>query len=80
MNVSECLSYSPRGNGLLLNNYVRGAVIEGNEFVWVGDNAVSSAELMNGTDGNQPRGTKKIGNLVPEVGVLVNKCVLMCNH
>ena len=38
--ISNCLFYSPGGNGLLLNNYVRGAVIEGNEFVWVGDNAI----------------------------------------
>ena len=72
VNISNCLFYSPGGNGLLLNNYVRGAVIEGNEFVWVGDNAivvVGSAQLMDGTDGNQPRGTKVIGNLVHEVGV-----------
>ena len=70
--ISNCLFYSPGGNGLLLNNYVRGAVIEGNEFVWVGDNAivaVGSTQLMDGTDGNQPRGTKVIGNLVHEVGV-----------
>ena len=72
VNISNCLFYSPGGNGLLLNNYVRGAVIKGNEFVWVGDNAivaVGSAQLMDGTDGNQPRGTKVIGNLVHEVGV-----------
>ena len=70
--ISKCLFYSPGGNGLLLNNYVRGAVIEGNEFVWVGDNAivaVGSTQLIDGTDGNQPRGTKVIGNLVHEVGV-----------
>ena len=70
--VSNCLFYSPGGNGLLLNNYVRGAVIEDNEFVWVGDNAivaVGSTQLMDGTDGNQPRGTKVVGNLVHEVGV-----------
>ena len=72
VNISNCLFYSPGGNGLLLNNYVRGAVIEENEFVWVGDNAivaVGSAQLIDGTDGNQPRGTKVIGNLVHEVGV-----------
>ena len=70
--ISNCLFYSPGGNGLLLNNYVRGAVIEGNEFVWVGDNAivaVGSTQLMDGTDGNQPRGTKVVGNLVHEVGI-----------
>ena len=72
VNISNCLFYSPGGNGLLLNNYVRGAIIEENEFVWVGDNAivaVGSTQLIDGTDGNQPRGTKVIGNLVHEVGV-----------
>ena len=72
VSISDSFFYSPGGNGLLLNNYVRGAVIEGNEFVWVGDNAivaVGSTQLIDGTDGNQPRGTKVIGNLVHEVGV-----------
>ena len=72
INISNCLFYSPGGNGLLLNNYVRGALIENNEFVWVGDNAivaVGSTQLIDGTDGNQPRGTKVIRNLVHEVGV-----------
>ena len=70
--VQNCLFDSPGGNGLLLSNYVRDAVIEGNEFVWVGDNAivaVGSAQLIDGTDGNQPRGTKVIGNLVHEIGI-----------
>ena len=70
--VQNCLFDSPGGNGLLLSNYVRDTVIEGNEFVWVGDNAivaVGTANLIDGTDGNQPRGTKVIGNLVHEIGI-----------
>ena len=70
--VQNCLFNSPGGNGLFLSNYVRDTVIEGNEFVWVGDNAivaVGSANLIDGTDGNQPRGTKVLGNLVHEIGI-----------
>ena len=70
--VQNCLFDSPGSNGLFLSNYVRDAVIEGNEFVWVGDNAivaVGSANLIDGTDGNQPRGTKVLGNLVHEIGI-----------
>ena len=70
--VQNCLFDSPGGNGIFLSNYVRDAVIEGNEFVWVGDNAivaVGTANLIDGTNGNQPRGTKVIGNLVHEIGV-----------
>jgi len=70
--VQNCLFDSPGGNGLFLSNYVRDAVVEGNEFVWVGDNAivaVGSAELIDGTNGNQPRGTQVLGNLVHEIGI-----------
>ena len=70
--VQNCLFDSPGGNGVFLSNYVRDAVIEGNEFVWVGDNAivaVGSANLIDGTNGNQPRGTQVIGNLVHEIGI-----------
>ena len=40
--------------------------------MWVGYNAivtVGNTQLTDGTDGNQPRGTKVIRNLVHEVGV-----------
>ena len=70
--VENCLFDSPGGNGIFLSNYVRDAVIEGNEFVWVGDNAivaVGTADLIDGTIGNQPRGTLVIGNLVHEIGI-----------
>ena len=70
--VQNCLFDSPGGNGLFLSNYVRDAVVEGNEFVWVGDNAivaVGTADLIDGTNGNQPRGTQILGNLVHEIGI-----------
>ena len=70
--VENCLFDSPGGNGIFLSNYVRDAVIEGNEFVWVGDNAivaVGTADLIDGTIGNQPRGTIVIRNLVHEIGI-----------
>jgi len=70
--VQNCLFDSPGGNGIFLSNYVRDAVVEGNEFVWVGDNAivaVGTADLIDGTSGNQPRGTQILGNLVHEIGI-----------
>ena len=69
--MQNCLFDSLGGNGLFLSNYVRDAVIEGNEFAWAGDNvivAVGSANLIDETGGNQPRGTKVLGNLVHEIG------------
>ena len=70
--IQNCLFDSPGGNGVFLSDYVRDTVIEGNEFVWVGDNAITAvgtANLIDGTNGNQPRGTKVIGNLVHEIGI-----------
>jgi len=70
--VQNCLFDSPGGNALFLSNYVRDAVIEGNEFVWVGDNAivaVGTTNLIDGTNGDQPRNTRVIGNLVHEIGI-----------
>ena len=70
--VQNCLFNAPGGNGLFLSNYIRYTVVEGNEFVWVGDNAIAAvgtADLIDGTSGNQPRGTKILGNLVHEIGI-----------
>ena len=70
--LQNCTFDSPGGNALFLSNYIRGAVIEGNEFVYTGDNAIVSAgstDLINGTSGNQPRGTQIIGNLMHEIGI-----------
>ena len=70
--LQNCLFDAPGSNGLFLSNYVRNAVVEGNEFIYAGDSAivaVGSTELIDGTDGNQPRGSKIIGNLMHEFGV-----------
>ena len=70
--LQNCLFFSPGGNAVLLSNYVRNAVIESNEFVYVGDSAIAAigtAELIDGTLGNQPRGTQILTNLVHEIGI-----------
>ena len=70
--MQKCQFDSPGGNGLFLSNYVRNAVIEGNEFKYTGDSAIAavgSVDLIDGTNGNQPRGTKIVGNFVHEIGI-----------
>ena len=70
--IQNCLFDAPGGNGLFLSNYVRNAIVEGNEFIYTGDSAIAaigSAELIDGTDGNQPRGTVITGNLMHEIGI-----------
>ena len=70
--IQQCLFDSPGGNGLVLSKYIRNAVIEANEFRYSGDSSiivVGSTDLIDGTSGNQPRGTKVIGNLVHESGI-----------
>ena len=70
--LQNCLFFSPGGNAVFLSNYVRNAVIEGNEFVYIGDSAIAAvgtAELIDGTRGDQPRGTQILGNLVHEIGI-----------
>ena len=70
--LQNCLFDSPGGNGVFLSNYIRNAVIEGNEFIYTGDSAIvaiGTADLMDGTNGNQPRGTKILGNFAHETGL-----------
>ena len=79
--LQNCRFDAPGGNGLFLSNYVRNAIIEGNEFVYTGDSAIlsiGSTELIDGTDGNQPRGTKIIGNLMHEIGVFGKQTSAYC--
>ena len=71
-NLQGCLFDAVGGNGIFLSGYVRRAVIQNNEFVWSGDNAIVSVgdtNLIDGTLGTQPRGTEITGNLVHENGV-----------
>ena len=70
--IQQCLFDSPGGNALFLSNYIRNAIIEANEFKYVGDSAIAavgSTELIDGTNGNQPRGTKIVNNLIHEIGI-----------
>ena len=77
--VDSCLFSRLDGNALMLSGYNREAVIQNNEFVWIGDSAIASwgytsgTEVYgfgwDGTDGNQPRGTRIVGNFVHELGI-----------
>ena len=70
--IRNCTFDSPGGNALMLTNYIRNSVVEDNEFVWVGDSAIvllGSTNLIDGTSGDQPRGTKILGNVVHENGI-----------
>ncbi len=70
--MQKCLFDSPGGNGLFLSNYIRNAIVEANEFRYVGESAmaaVGSTDLIDGLGGSQPRGTKIISNLVHESGI-----------
>eukprot|EP00041_Stephanoeca_diplocostata_P031274 m.971050 g.971050 ORF g.971050 m.971050 type:complete len:945 (+) comp23926_c0_seq7:45-2879(+) len=70
--VQRCVFDAPGGNGLLLSNYVRGAVVAQNEFKYVGDTAVvllGSTRLCDATGGNQPRASLVHGNFIHEVGL-----------
>ncbi len=70
--LQGCFFDSPGGNAAFLSKYVRNAVIENNEFAFTGDSAilaVGSTKLIDGTDGNQPRGTRIISNVAREIGV-----------
>lgn len=60
------------GNALVLSGYHRNATISKNEFLWIGDSAMVSWGYslgMDGTNGEQPRFTKVVGNLVHELGL-----------
>ena len=70
--MRNCTFDSPGGNALMLSNYIRNSVVEDNKFVWVGDSAIvllGSTNLIDGTSGDQPRGTKILGNVVHENGI-----------
>ena len=72
LTVQKCRFDSTGGNALFLSNYIRNAVIEQSEFKYTGDSAIAavgSVELIDGTSGNQPRGTRIINNLVHEIGI-----------
>ena len=55
-----------------LSDYNRGTVISHNELYRLGDNGivlVGDTHLIDGTQGNQPRGVKVLSNIVYENGI-----------
>ena len=77
LNVTGCTFERLDGNALMLSGFTREAVIAENEFSYIGDTVIASwghtkevdgAEGNDGTDGNQPRGTKIIANIIRENG------------
>ena len=70
--VQKCRFDSTGGNALFLSNYIRNAIVEDSEFRYTGDSAIAavgSVDLIDGTNGNQPRGINIAGNLVHEIGI-----------
>ena len=70
--MEKCRFDSPGGNALFLSNYIRNAAVQDSEFKYTGDSAIAavgSVDLIDGTNGNQPRGITIIGNLVHEIGI-----------
>ena len=54
------------------SNYTRNATIADNYISFAGDNGIAvvgHTELINGTNGNQPRGTKILRNIIHDNGV-----------
>eukprot|EP00755_Sulcionema_specki_P003110 Sspe_Gene.27248::Locus_11646_Transcript_1_1_Confidence_1.000_Length_1842::g.27248::m.27248 len=60
------------GNAVFLASRTRDVLITENEFVWIGDNAMATwgdTKGVDGTGGDQPRGTVVEGNYIHELGV-----------
>ena len=76
--VEGCVFDSIDGNALFISGFARGTVVTKNEFVNIGETAISQWGYTDGspvpgmgfdaTAGNQPRGTQVTLNLVHEVG------------
>ena len=77
MSMRECTVTRVDGNAVMLSGFNRRAVIADNEFTWIGDSVIASwghtkevegVEGNDGTNGEQPRGTQIVRNLVHENG------------
>jgi len=71
--VRNCLFSRLDGNAISVNGYNRRLVIDMNEFVYLGQNAIASwgrAKQYNGTDGDYPRYTQVTNNLAHELGLI----------
>eukprot|EP00755_Sulcionema_specki_P006716 Sspe_Gene.36222::Locus_17526_Transcript_1_1_Confidence_1.000_Length_2168::g.36222::m.36222 len=84
--VDSCLVTRVDGNAVMLSGYNRGAVLQRNEFVWIGDNVMAAWGYtapygskdkvlgqykmgVDGSGGEQPRGTKVLYNFIHELGL-----------
>ena len=82
LNISECIFSRLDNTGVFLGGYTRDVTIVGSEFAWLGESAVVSLGDttggpvpgwgVDGTAGNQPRGTKLWYNFGRELG-MINK-------
>jgi|EP01047_Picozoa_sp_COSAG01_P040708 hypothetical protein len=77
LKITGCTVERVDGNAVMLSGFTRNAVIEENEFRWIGDSVIASwghtkvvdgVEGNDGTSGDQPRGTQILRNLVHENG------------
>ena len=60
------------GNALFLSKYTRSVGVERCEFEWIGENAMATwgaTEEYDATGGEQPRGTRIVGNIAHDVGL-----------
>ena len=72
LTIHSCRFDSPGGNGIFLSNYIRKTLIKNNEFFFTGDSAIASVgltQLIDGTNGNQPRGNLIANNVMREIGI-----------
>jgi hypothetical protein len=70
--ISNCTFTRVDSTAIFISGYNRNATVDGNEFVWLGENAIASWGYTNGvdgTDGNQPIGNIITNNLCHEWGV-----------
>ena len=81
VNVTKCTLWRLDGNGVMLSGYVRNAEFTRNDFAWIADTAIASwgrtkqapaseggVSTVDGTEGNQPRGTLIKNNFIRELG------------
>eukprot|EP00111_Clytia_hemisphaerica_P003098 TCONS_00008789-protein len=70
--IEGCTFHSPGGNGIFAYQYNRNLVISHNTMFRLGDNGivlVGESRLMDGSVGNQPRGTQILYNIISENGI-----------
>jgi hypothetical protein len=69
--IKDCFFSRLDSNAISINGYNRHALIDQNEFVWLGQNAIASwgrANRNDGTNGEQPLYTTVTRNFCHEIG------------